>query len=212
MDIGQACFGSAYWPLNEAPWKVFEVIHERQIPMILVHDNSRPPIPDSLRAKLESSDTILISAWAPQNAILAHKATAWFITHCGQNSVLESLSHGMPMIAWPIELDQTTNAMYIGDLKHQVGYELLEVLERDESKPLRRGYTPRGTLDAVEKEIRIVLQNAFGLDGAEKRRNAEIFKEKISHLWDKDGDARLELRRFVKDYLSEDKIHNLSRL
>ncbi|GJJ12906.1 hypothetical protein Clacol_007152 [Clathrus columnatus] len=166
------------------------------------HDNSRPPIPDSLRTKLEASDIVLISAWVPQEFILQHKALAWFLTACGQNSVLESLSHGTPMIAWPIQADQSMNSMYIGELKHNVGYELLEVQHRDESQPLYRGYIPRGTLDAIEEEFRTVLQKAFGPDGAEKRRNVEIFKEKISHLWDEDGGARLELRRFVKDYLS----------
>ncbi|GJJ12777.1 hypothetical protein Clacol_007022 [Clathrus columnatus] len=169
---------------------------------ILVHNDARPPIPASLRVKLEASDNVLISAWAPQNLILGHKATAWFLTHCGQNSVLESLSHGIPMIAWPVDADQPMNAMYVGDLKHKVGYELLEVLQRDESKPLYRGYTPSGTLNAIEEEFRTVLQNAFGRDGAMKRRNAEMFKEKLSRLWNEDGDARMELRRFIKDHLS----------
>ncbi|GJJ12796.1 hypothetical protein Clacol_007041 [Clathrus columnatus] len=206
-------FGSAYWPLNvEASWKVLEIIQEKQIPMILVHNEEygRPPIPESLRAKLEAADSILISTWAPQNLVLGHrthlfglkKATAWFLTHCGQNSVLESLSHGIPMIAWPVDADQPINAMYIGDLKHKVGYELLEVLQRDGSKPLYRGYTPSGALDAVEKEFTMVLQNAFECDGAEKRRNAEGFKQKLSRLWNEDGDARVESRRFIQDYLS----------
>ncbi|GJJ12811.1 hypothetical protein Clacol_007056 [Clathrus columnatus] len=173
-----------------------------QIPMIIVHNDSRPPIPDSLRAKLEASDIVLISEWAPQNLILSHKVTAWFLTPCGQNSVLEALSHGMPMIGWPAQTDQSINSMYIGELKHNVGYELLEVQDRDETQPLYRGYVPSGTLDAIEKEFRTVLQKAFGPEGIEKRLNAERFKEKISHLWDEDGEARLELRRFIKDYFS----------
>ncbi|GJJ12817.1 hypothetical protein Clacol_007062 [Clathrus columnatus] len=189
-------FGSSFWPLNaEATWKVFEIIQQRQIPMILVHNDGwlRPSFPDSLRVRFEESDSVLITQWAPQNLILGHKLIPFDYTRP---------THPTFRIAWPVESDQIMNAMYIGELKHNIGYELLEVLERDESKPLYRGYTPSGTLDAVEKEIQIVLHKAFGPDGAEKRRNAEIFKEKLSHLWDEDGDARLELRRFIQDYLS----------
>ncbi|GJJ12806.1 hypothetical protein Clacol_007051 [Clathrus columnatus] len=195
-------FGSLFWPVNiDASWKVIEIIHEKGIPMILAHSDKKVPMPESLRAKLQASKNVIVKAWVPQNVILGHPVTGWFLTHCGENSLMESLSHGIPMIAWPIQGDQLANAMYVGKLKHNVGYELLEVFGPNSSKPLHRGYTPRGTIEAVEEEIETVLQNAFGLDGEEKRRNAEAFKEEISHLWDADGEARLELRRFIKDYI-----------
>lgn len=45
---------------------------------------------------------LIETSWAPQAAILAHEATGAFITHCGWNSVLESVAAGVPMIGLPL--------------------------------------------------------------------------------------------------------------
>ncbi|NP_001131537.2 Anthocyanidin 5,3-O-glucosyltransferase [Zea mays] len=47
---------------------------------------------------------------APQKEILAHAAVGGFVTHCGWNSVLESLWHGVPMVPWPLGAEQHYNA------------------------------------------------------------------------------------------------------
>uniref|UniRef100_A0ACD5WMV0 Uncharacterized protein n=1 Tax=Avena sativa TaxID=4498 RepID=A0ACD5WMV0_AVESA len=53
---------------------------------------------------------LVITGWAPQLEILAHGATAAFMSHCGWNSTLESLSHGKPVLAWPMHSDQPWDA------------------------------------------------------------------------------------------------------
>ncbi|XP_017257068.2 UDP-glycosyltransferase 72B1 [Daucus carota subsp. sativus] len=53
---------------------------------------------------------LVVPTWAPQVAILRHEATGGFLSHCGWNSTLESLVHGVPMIAWPLYAEQKMNA------------------------------------------------------------------------------------------------------
>ncbi|CAM0903411.1 unnamed protein product [Alopecurus aequalis] len=53
---------------------------------------------------------LVINGWAPQLEILAHCATAAFMSHCGWNSTVESLSHGKPILAWPMHSDQPWDA------------------------------------------------------------------------------------------------------
>ncbi|XP_039787018.1 hydroquinone glucosyltransferase-like [Panicum virgatum] len=43
-------------------------------------------------------------------AVLSHPATAAFVSHCGWNSTLESVASGVPMVAWPLYAEQSTNA------------------------------------------------------------------------------------------------------
>uniref|UniRef100_A0A7E5A0B5 glucuronosyltransferase n=1 Tax=Panagrellus redivivus TaxID=6233 RepID=A0A7E5A0B5_PANRE len=48
--------------------------------------------------------------WMDQVSILAHPKTKLFYTHCGLNSLNESLSFGVPLVATPIFGDQHYNA------------------------------------------------------------------------------------------------------
>ncbi|XP_038893299.1 UDP-glycosyltransferase 89A2-like [Benincasa hispida] len=53
---------------------------------------------------------ILVKGWAPQVAILNHRAVGGFLSHCGWNSVLESIVRGVMIVGWPMEADQFINA------------------------------------------------------------------------------------------------------
>ncbi|KAH7549911.1 hypothetical protein JRO89_XS13G0104300 [Xanthoceras sorbifolium] len=52
----------------------------------------------------------MICEWAPQVEVLAHKAIGGFVSHCGWNSILESLWYGVPIVTWPLYAEQQLNA------------------------------------------------------------------------------------------------------
>lgn len=58
---------------------------------------------------------LVIRGWAPQLAIVGHRAVGSFLTHCGWNSVLEGLAAGVVMLTWPMGADQYTNAKLVVD-------------------------------------------------------------------------------------------------
>ncbi|KAL2335381.1 hypothetical protein Fmac_016594 [Flemingia macrophylla] len=61
----------------------------------------------------ETSDRGLIASWCPQEEVLNHSSIGVFLTHCGWNSITESICAGVPMVCWPFFADQPTNCRLI---------------------------------------------------------------------------------------------------
>jgi hypothetical protein len=67
-------------------------------------------LPEGFQERIKDSRRgLLVYNWAPQEEILSHKSVAAFLTQGGWNSVLEALSHGVPLIGWPMAAEQFFN-------------------------------------------------------------------------------------------------------
>lgn len=58
---------------------------------------------------VETNKGLIVNDWAPQVEILSHGSVSAFLSHCGWNSVLESLNHGVPILGWPMAAEQFFN-------------------------------------------------------------------------------------------------------
>ncbi|XP_010473969.1 PREDICTED: UDP-glycosyltransferase 71D1-like [Camelina sativa] len=74
-----------------------------------------------------------ICGWSPQVEILAHKAVGGFVSHCGWNSIVESLWFGVPIVTWPMYAEQQLNAfLMVKELKLAVEMRLDYRVHSDE--------------------------------------------------------------------------------
>jgi hypothetical protein len=55
----------------------------------------------------------LVLPWCDQLKVLCHSSIGGFWTHCGWNSTLEAVFAGVPMLAFPLFLDQVANSRLI---------------------------------------------------------------------------------------------------
>ncbi|CAN1332801.1 UDP-glycosyltransferase 74F2 [Linum perenne] len=123
----------------------------------------------------------VIVSWCPQLKVLASPAVGCFMTHCGWNSTLESLSLGVPMVAMPQWTDQSTNAKFIRDV-WKVGVKV------------KSGDDGLVTREEVERCVKEVME---GDKGEEMRRNGEKFRVLMKDAASEGGSSDGNILRFV---------------
>ncbi|KAL2893782.1 7-deoxyloganetin glucosyltransferase [Bienertia sinuspersici] len=57
----------------------------------------------------ETRDRGLVTSWCDQEKVLNHTSIGSFLTHCGWNSMLDTIGSGVPVICWPFFAEQQTN-------------------------------------------------------------------------------------------------------
>lgn len=103
---------------------------------------------------------IIVKEWVEQLGVLSHEAVTGFLSHCGWNSVIESIYAGVPVLGMPFMAEQHINARFVAE---EVGVGL---------RVMSRGGSVRGfvTAEEIEKKVRELMYS-----GEEVRKKAEEF-------------------------------------
>ncbi|KAK7463052.1 hypothetical protein VKT23_007638 [Stygiomarasmius scandens] len=201
-------FGTVFFPADPSKvWVLLDELIANQVPFIFAHTSEVANVPDDKKKLIAESGIGLEMKWAPQEVILKHPATGWFISHGGWNSVQEAFVNRTPMIYWPISADQPYNAALM-TLRHKAGFELLEVRTSSSGlpgQPFRCKDGPKldFTVESARKEIRALLDRLRGEEGRAVRKNCEQLSEKMGRTWDEDGESRKNLREFLSRFIDD---------
>nr|AFJ53028.1 UDP-glycosyltransferase 1 [Linum usitatissimum] len=58
---------------------------------------------------------MIVREWVDQREILVHPSVQGFLSHCGWNSMMEAMSAGVPILAWPMLAEQPLNARMVSE-------------------------------------------------------------------------------------------------
>ncbi|CAN7009041.1 unnamed protein product [Brassica oleracea var. botrytis] len=98
----------------------------------------------------------IVVQWCCQKAVISNPVIGGFLTHCGWNSILESVWCGLPLLCYPLLTDQFTNRKLVVD-DWRIGINLCDkkMITRDEVsvniKRLMNQETSSGLRSNVEK-------------------------------------------------------------
>ncbi|KAK6941797.1 UDP-glucuronosyl/UDP-glucosyltransferase [Dillenia turbinata] len=126
---------------------------------------------------------LIVREWAPQLEILAHPSTGGFMSHCGWNSCMESISNGVPIAAWPMHSDQPRNTVLVTQVL-KIGVVVRDWDHREEI--VRSG--------SIENVVRNLMASK---EGDDIRKRAEKLGFDVRRSVEDGGASRLELDSFV---------------
>ncbi|XP_047312210.1 UDP-glycosyltransferase 87A1-like [Impatiens glandulifera] len=126
----------------------------------------------------------LVVEWCEQLRVLCHSSIGGFWSHCGWNSTMESIFAGVPMITFPLLIDQVPNSKLIVD-------------------DLKIGVRMKGYKEEMVKRERITeIVKCFMDENSGERRGmvirAKELKEMNHRAIDEGGSSRLDLESFIK--------------
>ncbi|XP_062100627.1 UDP-glycosyltransferase 72B1-like [Humulus lupulus] len=129
----------------------------------------------------------LLSSWAPQCEVLRHQSTGAFWSHCGWNSTLESMTYGVPMIAWPLYAEQRMNA---------------SVLAEDVGVAVKPAVNPEKGVVSREEIKRVVTTIIKSEKGKDMRRKARELSESAATALSRseNGSSYESLVRVVQEW------------
>ncbi|XVF46725.1 hypothetical protein PTKIN_Ptkin03bG0051300 [Pterospermum kingtungense] len=113
---------------------------------IVYYKTPEDMLPEGFLERIQ--DRGMICEWVPQVEVLAHKAIGGFVSHCGWNSILESLWYGVPIVTWPMYAEQQLNAF---KMVKELG--LVEEMRLD----YRHGTIDIVKADEIEKAVWMVM-------------------------------------------------------
>lgn len=127
----------------------------------------------------------LIVPWCSQVEVLSHPSIGCFVTHCGWNSTLESLTSGVPMVAFPQWTDQTTNAKLVQDV-WKIGVRV----KPSEEDGLVKSEELRRCLEVV-------------MESDETKENAKRWRDFAVQASEEGGSSYRNLKAFINQVVQE---------
>ncbi|EFJ28921.1 hypothetical protein SELMODRAFT_231443 [Selaginella moellendorffii] len=139
------------------------------------------------RDRMVAEKRSIIVPWTPQKRVLSHASIGAFLTHCGWNSIVESVWSGVPMLGWPCHSDQNLNLRLPVESKG-IGARVAcssrrtEVVHRERVRAVvRKAIEDGGEVRGAVRELRDLAVAAV-VEGGSSNRDMATFLERLRSL------------------------------
>ncbi|CAN4097841.1 unnamed protein product [Withania somnifera] len=139
-------------------------------------------LPEGFEERVEGRGMV-VRNWAPQLEILEHPSIGGFMSHCGWNSCIESISMGVPIASWPIHVDQPYNTVFTTNVL-RIGLSVRNWARREETVPAA----------AIEKAVKTLMGTP---EGEGMRQRAVELRNKIKNSVSHGGLTCKEVESFI---------------
>lgn len=138
-------------------------------------------------------DRGLIVPWCCQTAVISHPAVGGFLTHCGWNSIMESIWCSVPFICFPLLTDQFTNRKLVVD-DWKIGISL-----RDEGSISR---------DEVAEKVKFLMK---GKEAEEMKQRIKKIKKELEDGLAINGSSQVNFTKFMGDLESILQLNHIAK-
>ncbi|KAL6998208.1 hypothetical protein U1Q18_008334 [Sarracenia purpurea var. burkii] len=145
----------------------------------IVSSDETDYLPVGFEEKIE--DRGMIVSWCCQVEVISHRAIGGFLTHCGWNSILESMWCAIPLLCFPLLTDQFTNRKLVVD-DWKIGLNLCDekLITREE----------------VANKINRLMNEETS---REMRVEIKKMKKIVTTAWVGNGSSERSFNQFIKD-------------
>ncbi|CAI8585902.1 unnamed protein product [Vicia faba] len=144
---------------------------------------------EASRLKDKCGDKGMVIPWCDQLRVLSHSSIGGFWSHCGWNSTLETVFAGVPILTFPLFLDQFPNSSQIVD-EWRNGWKI-EVSSMSENEVI-----------LVKEDIEVLVEKFMDLEsqeGKEIRDRARELKTMCHKAIGKGGSSYKNIDAFFND-------------
>lgn len=113
--------------------------------------------------------------WVDQRKILEHESVRGFLSHCGWNSMMESICSEVPILAFPLAAEQPLNAILVVEelrvaervvaaseglvRREEIAEKVKELMEGEKGKELRRNVEAYGKM--AKKALKVGIGSSW---------------------------------------------------
>jgi hypothetical protein len=147
---------------------------------------------ETTRLKEKCGDKGMVIPWCDQLKVLSHSSIGGFWSHCGWNSTLETVFAGVPILTFPLFLDQVPNSTQIVDeWKNGWKVDMSSKLESD--------------VFLAKEDIEVLVKRFMDFESQEGRKirdRARELKAMCHKAIGKGGSSDRNLNAFINDISS----------